>query len=262
MNQFRLRLYMKTTTASSSIFFHNPETKQEIKTRIVGGSVTSVSQVPYQISIELYGKHICGANIISANWALSAAHCFPDMFPSHAMKIRSGTSRATSYGRVHEINEVILHKNYYSKPDGTPVNDIAVISTKQPFLYSHLVKRIEMFEINENLPVGSMAVISGWGLITETKANDALKLHMARVPILMREECRQIYPNLPVGQICAGYRKGGIDACSGDSGGPLVVNRKLAGVVSWGIGCGRIGFPGVYSEVAFYRQWIKETTGV
>lgn len=48
----------------------------------------------------------------------------------------------------------------------------------------------------------------------------------------------------------------------GDSGGPLVCKVDEAwmqvGVVSWGIGCGRQGYPGVYVEVGYYRKWILE----
>lgn len=46
----------------------------------------------------------------------------------------------------------------------------------------------------------------------------------------------------------------------GDSGGPLVIAGKLRGIISWGKGCARPGFPGVYSNVAKLRDFITEIT--
>merc|ERR1719341_2649850 len=61
--------------------------------------------------------------------------------------------------------------------------------------------------------------------------------------------------------LCAGG-DGAKDACKGDSGGPLVIkdsygNPWLEGVVSFGIGCGKVNRPGVFTRVKCFVPWIK-----
>ena len=65
---------------------------------------------------------------------------------------------------------------------------------------------------------------------------------------------------VPNSKMCA-YKQG-TDSCQGDSGGPLVVQEDgrwtVVGVVSYGIGCARTGYSGVYARVNNYLDWINQ----
>ena len=76
------------------------------------------------------------------------------------------------------------------------------------------------------------------------------RLRQVEVPVLSNYRCESLFrlsgssQLIPDIFLCAGYMTGGRDTCHGDSGGPLVVRNSeedfwfLAGITSWGIGCG------------------------
>src|SRR5690606_11505673 len=75
-----------------------------------------------------------------------------------------------------------------------------------------------------------------------------------------------VYPDYPItnNMFCAGTPDYSRDTCSGDSGGPLVVfdtgmTPLLGGITSWGKECAIDNFPGVYTRVANYINWITDT---
>lgn len=62
-------------------------------------------------------------------------------------------------------------------------------------------------------------------------------------------------------QLCAGgeYMK---DSCDGDSGTGLMSfdgnNWTLDGIVSFGYLCGLQGWPGIYTKISAYSEWIQK----
>ena len=119
----------------------------------------------------------------------------------------------------------------------------------------------KFLEYNENIKLTA----AGWGTM-RSGGKTAKILRYVELPYVTLEECRggamrpfTIYESM----VCAGYVKhGGKDACQGDSGGPLVYSTAardswvLAGLVSWGVGCARPRYAGVYTNVGFYAKWI------
>ncbi|XP_076630163.1 trypsin-1 [Colletes latitarsis] len=230
--------------------------------RIVGGEETTIEHAPYQVSLEKskYNSysHNCGGSIISRNWVLTAGHCVSSNDPS-SYRIRSGTTYVQQ-GTVHRVQRVVKHNRYRSVV-GVPVNDIALfrVVDADAFKFSNNRKAVPLFSGNVGNLVGKYGIVSGWG------STDSV-LHKVSVPLVSTESCKEAYRKLfggiSEGQICAGYTKGGKDACQGDSGGPLVVSGQLVGIVSWGKGCGSPKYPGVYTDVSHYRQWIRSNSGV
>jgi len=81
------------------------------------------------------------------------------------------------------------------------------------------------------------------------------------IPVVNDTDCAKAYAPLPIFDnfLCAGkVGEGGVDACQMDSGGPAVKDGKLVGIVSFGIGCGLPDYPGVYTEVSYFLDWINE----
>lgn len=227
--------------------------------KIVGGFQIDVIEVPYQVSLQRNSRHHCGGSIIDEGWVLTAAHCTENTDPK-IYTVRVGSSEHATGGRLVPVKAIHNHPDYDNEDT---VFDFSLLELGEPLEFDDVVQPIDL--VQEEPADESMSLVTGWGH-TQSPQESNKVLRAVAVPVVNREECAKAYEKVgPVTEsmLCAGYAKeGGKDACQGDSGGPLVVEGQLAGVVSWGQGCAVPGFPGVYSNVAYVRDWIKKVSKV
>lgn len=190
---------------------------------------------------------------------VTAAHCVRgDTQKPKNMDVLAGSTLRTGdqNGQIRKVARIAKHEEYSSND---VQNDIAVLILLKSFEATQFVQPIKLPEAGYVPSVGDLVTVSGWGKIYEGGISAADKLQFVRKPIVDVVACNKSYSGqVSEGMLCAGTKKGGKDSCQGDSGGPMTLNNALTGVVSWGRGCGRVGFPGVYTRVSHYVSWILE----
>ncbi|XP_077284924.1 transmembrane protease serine 9-like [Arctopsyche grandis] len=235
----------------------------EVNERIVGGTTGYLPDFPYLVAL-LYDEfitehffHICGGSIISKNVILTAASCFEGR--SHKpeqYRIRVGTIYHNA-GEVDKISRILQHREFNSRYD----NDICLVFLTDPLIFGPNVAVIELPYQDQNFPDNTDARASGWGVIEGDVKPD--RFYEVYVQTYNQFQCISSLFNInPVtdSMICARGFNGG-SACDGDDGGPLVVRNVQIGITSWrnmNAVCGHPQYPGVYTRVSKFVNWIKE----
>ena len=264
-----------------------------VESLIVGGQPVSVTTTPWQTALlfsngtnDGFLDQFCGGSLISAQWIVTAAHCVVDsgtqMAPNE-IEIAVGVSvlsEIRSSDRL-SVDQLFVHPSY----TGDFSNDIALIRLVDPVLFSVSVAPIAIPNPSWQgaLPAaGTEYIVSGWGCRSATSPDDdscpdpnaedyfadqleAVVVADVSGPVAVSCGANADY-EVEV-MICAGDLAGGIDSCAGDSGGPLAVvptrwSATLAGVVSFGSGCAEPSYPGLYTRVSAFSEWVTSTTGV
>jgi len=235
--------------------------------KVIGAVPAELHEFPWLVSFQWIGGTYCTGVIISPLDVLTTASCLQVSFAS------GGTGLEMHAGRyfINETSEIdgimkpawrfILHPDYQSELD----NDIAIVKliTSNPFEFNDAVKPIQL-PVRGQLLSGT-GIISGWGSAREEWIAPVEGLMKSEVPLIADSQCKSIYGDdfQENSMICAGnLETGGVDFCNGDIGGPLIVRNgnngyTLAGLNSWGNGCGVAGFPGVYTEVSNFLDFIN-----
>lgn len=239
--------------------------------RIVGGTQASFGEWPWQVSLRQWRSvtflHKCGAALVNSNWAITAAHCVENAQPDQIL-LRIGEydlERSDEpYGHVERKVQIIATHPKFDP--NTFEYDVALLRFNEPVTFQPNIIPICIPD-NDYDFIGDTGFVTGWGRLYEDGPLPSV-LQKVPVPVIPNNDCEIMYRNagysehIPSIFICAGYEGGQRDSCEGDSGGPLVIQHgdswKLAGVISWGIGCALPNQPGVYTRISAFRDWINK----
>ncbi|XP_037703366.1 transmembrane protease serine 12 [Choloepus didactylus] len=239
--------------------------------RIIGGTEAQIGAWPWIVSLQIQSgnivAHVCGGSLVKQRWVLTAAHCAKDARNPLMWRAVIGTNNIYKHYRFTKkmkIKAIIVHPDFNLE---SYVNDIALFHLKKAVEYNAYIQPICLpFDVFQNLDRKTKCFIGGWGR-TEEEGNVTEILHQAEVHYISRNICNaeKSYAGAVTNtSFCAGDEDGVFDSCRGDSGGPLMCylpeDRRyfLMGITSYGHGCGRKDFPGVYCGPAFYKKWLTD----
>jgi len=239
--------------------------------RVVNGTDSDIARFPYLISLRRPDDdgHTCGGNLISPYWVLTSSVCIlrPGRDPPGPIEGNSTVQHSatiispTATVNISQIAETINHPNFWPYQNNSFIHDVTLLRLTEPVYVSRYALLPRQFE---DIAHGTPSVIAGWGY---NETNGAIQAHLqeADVIIFSDEECRNRHEEIVhPSHICAGLPEGGRGGCSGDAGSPLLVNDIVVGLGSWSVrpqDCGGT-VPGVYTQVSYYREWIRQITGV
>ena len=241
----------------------------------IGGINAVVGKWPWMVLLGRWseaglGGWFCGGTLITDRHVLTAAHC---LRPEEAGAVGAliGDNDLNRQDEVEHqqrnVSSVVRHPRYLGSQ-----NDLAVVRLAAPVRLTEDVSPICLPPAGSQ-HLGREVEMAGWGLL-EFAGNASDVLQEVELRVADPAACEAAYRRLPRFEarfpggfqgtkVCAESRDGEPrDACRGDSGGPLMAplpnnTYQLVGVVSAGVGCGNPEFPGLYTKVSAYIDWIS-----
>jgi len=274
------------------------ERGMEAMERIIGGEEIEDGEWPWLVKLEgeiptstwwgivLSSTDVhCGGSLIGNQWVLTAAHCFvnedygdysedPDNWEAHLGDSDLETGIISSFWNwvtgddnlvTIDAKKIIIHPNFDS--NNLWYSDIALVKLKEtvPSNNDHIGVVTLPSQGANDFPVdGANCVMKGWGC-TEVNAATSEIAMAVNLPKVSDAECKSLWGlSETTTRLCAGHRLEDMGICSGDSGGPLVSQDSdgvwiQVGIASFASASAPGDWPGVFTRVSNYADWITST---
>ncbi|XP_055946480.1 transmembrane protease serine 11D-like [Argiope bruennichi] len=234
---------------------------------IINGREAKEGEFPWMVALYLNDTYHCSSFLISPTIVMTAAHCVQSnnvVEPATAFYgIIGNINREGPETRI-QFREVAAHPQYKNTASGY---DIAVLRVSSPVEMIDLIQFICLPESGKNFDLLYVQAM-GWGR-TSYNNKDAPKILMTtKLSVLPIPICQSIdaFGGITVTDrnICV-YSSRPTGVCYGDSGSPAVYDDPMSGkpvavgVASFGVECGRPLVPSVYTRIASFIDWLKET---
>uniref|UniRef100_U5ESH9 CLIP domain-containing serine protease n=1 Tax=Corethrella appendiculata TaxID=1370023 RepID=U5ESH9_9DIPT len=261
----------------------NNECGVSLGNRIYGGTNTEIDEFPW-LALLQYRKSdgsltfSCGGTVINQRYILTAAHCVTGEILTAVGTLEN--VRLGEYNTKTEIDcidsdcadppqdirvsKAIPHADFSTRMDSENLNDIALVRLSSDIKFNDYVQAICLPHTRYiDARTGDVVYVTGFGRTLNAASSDIKQ--KLNVTIYDQAECQMKFESgfnrrILNTQLCAG----GVfaeDTCRGDSGGPLMRQTDawyLEGIVSYGNKCGLEGWPGVYTRVSQYMNWIRQ----
>jgi secreted trypsin-like serine protease len=248
------------------------KSKNNSNVRIVNGITVKYQKYPFFGVLWYKGiPAICGASLIkkgTQSIVITAAHCV-DFAVASELQVGFYQPNRITKKYLYNVTKIQIHPGW--NPD-TEENDIALLT-----IAGNPPSEVPVLEIPSKvlgakfIIPGTNTKVIGYGA-TSQGGDQSLLLQCGCTPIVSINNPQVLYTpsEIKKGMILAGKNFGtpatNVDACQGDSGSPLLYvyngTTYLVGLVSWGEGCALYGYPSVYTDVNYYREWITVNAGV
>ncbi|XP_067630586.1 trypsin-like [Eurosta solidaginis] len=209
--------------------------------KIVNGRPDTIENSPYMVALLNDGEYYCTGGLVRLDLVITAAHCLAT-FQANDITVVAGVTDLEQTGQRRRVDQMFYSNEYNT---ATQNMDIGAIRVRTPFNAGANVAILTL--CNTTMPAGTQMRVSGWGRTGENEPR-VNELRTATLTVVRRRYCARRYQTVSItitaAMICAG--RGQRDTCQGDSGAPGIVNGQFCTVVSFGNGCARQGFPGVY----------------
>lgn len=245
--------------------------------RIVNGEDIDIEAAPWQVALvavnddDTYDQ-FCGGSIYDETWIITAAHCFDEEiedvndFGATYLRVIAGQTdiEGLDPDTFNVVEQIVVHPDFVEVDDG---DDVALLRLETPLtLNGTTIAAINMPVQNPSAwpAEGTEGWSTGWGGLrsqgTSPSTLQGISLQVLGGPDddVCGDYGTGVYEDStfdPDTMVCVGPLDGAEDggACQGDSGGPFAINDGgdwyLAGITSWGIGCGNRLFVDGYAPL-------------